>query len=468
MAKKQAKNGYNGNRLADGTPLNQAVYRAFRNGGLSHNQALAITAEVGRENGFDPKYVFGGHIDPAGAKGGGTIQNTGFLSWNGSRGANLQNYLRQVGAMVRGGMARTQEALNAQARFAINEMKSDAYRGKLKHFWNNPNANPESFARELGKNYIVWAYGQDTIRDKNGGRVPFDWKSHDNRRRGYLNALAGVMSGGENYTPQRVGTNTVLANRGDNQPSSQLLVGIMGDYRLGDTGSGSGDHYDLRARDKNGKRVNINNYLDRFFVDGKALNAYKQTGRYMEARKGYYHQGVDFGFNGSFGGKQSARQLFINPAFADQVAGVSSHFDKGSKGRSGGWYTKVTFKDGVSVNILHQNKKGMGQINQGWQAWQQNRQGQMGQGGQQTPNDGWQTGFFEKFGVSNPFTTSQMPQSAPQLQMGNDWQSGFFEKFGVANPFANQTPQPTPQTQADGGWQTGFFEKFGAVNPFGK
>lgn len=379
MAKKQTKNGYNGNRLADGTPLNQAVYRAFRNGGLSHNQALAITAEVGRENGFNPKYVFGGHIDPAGAKGGGTIQNTGFLSWNGSRGANLQNYLRQAGVMNNGVMARTQATLDAQARFAISEMKG-AYKHRLQHFWANPNADPESFARELGKGYVVWAYGQNTIRGKNGGRIPFDWKAHDNRRKGYLNTLASMVGSGYQAP---TGTNSVLANTNGGhaprpQTPNQLLVGIMGDYRLGDTGSGSGDHYDLRARDKNGKRVNINNYLDRFFVDGKALNAYKQTGRYMEARKGYYHQGVDFGFNGSFGGKQSARQLFINPAFADQVAGVSSHFDKGSKGRSGGWYTKVTFKDGVSVNILHQNKKGMGQINQGWQAWQQSKNANMG------------------------------------------------------------------------------------------
>ncbi|MDO5051203.1 MAG: hypothetical protein Q4D68_05635 [Moraxella equi] len=121
---------YKGDKLADGTPLNQAVYRAFRNGGLSHNQALAITAEVGRENGFQAKYIFGGHIDPAGAKGGGTIQNTGFLSWNGNRGANLRNYLSQAGVWGRGGMARTQEALDAQARFAIQEMKG-AYKGKL-------------------------------------------------------------------------------------------------------------------------------------------------------------------------------------------------------------------------------------------------------------------------------------------------------------------------------------------------
>lgn len=193
---------YTGGRLADGTPLNKAVYQAFKNAGLSHNQALAVTAEVGRENGFAAKYIFGGHIDPAGAKGGGTIQNVGFLSWNGTRGTNLKKYLASQGVMSNGRMRRTQEALNAQARFAVQEMKG-AYRGKLTHFWNNPNANPESFAKELGRGYIVWAYGQNTIRGKNGGRVPFNWQAHDGRRRGHLNTLAGMVGGGGNYQPQK-------------------------------------------------------------------------------------------------------------------------------------------------------------------------------------------------------------------------------------------------------------------------
>lgn len=378
---------YKGDKLADGTPLNQAVYRAFRNGGLSHNQALALTAEVGRENGFQAKYIFGGHIDPAGAKGGGAIQNTGFLSWNGNRGANLRNYLSQAGVWGRGGMARTQEALDAQARFAINEMKSDTYRGKLKHFWANPNADPDSFARELGKGYIVWAYGQNSIRGKNGGRVAFDWKAHDNRRRGYLTDLANAVGGG-GYQPPK-GTNTPAPNRflsadqiasilpnlklpqtaqrqavgqqARQQAGQMLLAGIMGDYRLKDTGIGSGDHYDLRlARNADGTRGDINPYLNRFLVNGKGLNAYRQTGRYMEQRKGYRHQGVDFGLNGSFGGDVNARKLFVNPQFG--VKGLKSFYDK----HGGGWVTQVHFDDDVRVNILHQNQKGVNEVMNGW------------------------------------------------------------------------------------------------------
>lgn len=382
---------YKGDKLADGTPLNQAVYRAFRNGGLSHNQALALTAEVGRENGFQAKYIFGGHIDPAGAKGGGTIQNTGFLSWNGNRGANLRNYLSQAGVWGRGGMARTQEALDAQARFAIQEMKG-AYKGKLQHFWANPNADPDSFAPELGQNYIVWAYGQNSIRGKSGGRVAFDWKAHDNRRRGYLTDLANAVGGGGNYkpsapmqaqtpykpkmmsldelrqsfkSPMPFATQPIQqAQRQAVQQAKQqaLLVAMMGDYRLGDTGIGSGPHYDVRmARNADGTRGDINPYLNRFQVNGRGLDTYKQTGRYMEQRKGYKHEGVDFGLNGSFGGDVNARKLFVNPQFG--VKGLKSFYDK----HGGGWVTQVHFDDDVRVNILHQNQKGVNEVMAGWQ-----------------------------------------------------------------------------------------------------
>lgn len=141
-----------------------------------------------------------------------------------------------------------------------------------------------------------------------------------------------------------------------------LLVAMMGDYRLKDTGIGSGDHYDLRlARNANGTRGDINPYLDRFLVNGKGLNAYRQTGRYLEQRKGYRHEGVDFGLNGSFGGDVNARKLFVNPQFG--VKGLKSFFDK----HGGGWVTQVHFDDDVRVNILHQNQKGVNQVMAGWQ-----------------------------------------------------------------------------------------------------
>lgn len=194
---------YKGGKLSDGTPLNIAVYRAYRNAGLSHNQALAITAEVGRENSFSAGILFGNHTDPAANSGGKPIRNMGMLSWNQGRDVGLERYLNQQGVMRGGQMAKTQANLNAQAQFSVREMKSKRYAPKLKNFWSNPNASPESYAKELGKNYIVWAYGQNTIKARGGGRQAFNWKAHDGYRRGYLNTLNSMLGGKERYTPQQ-------------------------------------------------------------------------------------------------------------------------------------------------------------------------------------------------------------------------------------------------------------------------
>lgn len=43
--------------------LQKNVMKAFMKAGLSENQARIMTAEVGRENSFDPSVVFGVHPD---------------------------------------------------------------------------------------------------------------------------------------------------------------------------------------------------------------------------------------------------------------------------------------------------------------------------------------------------------------------------------------------------------------------
>ena len=186
-------------KLNDGTPVNVGVYKAYRNAGLSHNQAMAITAEVGRENSFNPNTLFGTHPDPARDKNGNIIRNVGMLSWNQGRDIQALNAMRNAGVLGQ----QSQANLNAQAAFSVREMLT-GYKGKLRNFLNNPNGSPEQFAQELGRNYIVWAYGQNTIRGKGGGRVPFNWQKHDARRRNYLSSLAGML-GDKGYTPQNGG-----------------------------------------------------------------------------------------------------------------------------------------------------------------------------------------------------------------------------------------------------------------------
>lgn len=177
--------------------MQKKVYEAFVKAGLTPNQAKAITAEVGRENGYNSSVIFGSHIDPA-ARGGKAVKNLGMISWNGSRGEALAKLLQQRGLMDGSGkMVNSQAALDTQAQFAVSEMKG-AYASKLKHFWSNPNADPETFAEELGKKYVVWAYGQNDIASKGGGRVKFDWKKHDSKRKSFLAQLNKQVGGGSN------------------------------------------------------------------------------------------------------------------------------------------------------------------------------------------------------------------------------------------------------------------------------
>ena len=139
--------------------------------------------------------------------------------------------------------------------------------------------------------------------------------------------------------------------------ATPLLVAQMGDYKKGDTGIGSGDHYDLRlTRGKGGARGDINPYLNRFLVDGKPLSSYKPTSTFGEKRGSKRHEGMDFGINSSFGGKASARNLYVDPKYP--VSNVRAFYDK----NGGGWVTQVTFGDGVSVNILHQNQDGANHV----------------------------------------------------------------------------------------------------------
>lgn len=148
-----------------------------------------------------------------------------------------------------------------------------------------------------------------------------------------------------------------------------MLVGVMGDYRLKDTGIGSGDHYDLRlARNADGSRGDVNPYLNRFIVDGRGLHTYKQTGRFNEQRNGYRHGGVDYGINGSFGGNANTRNLYIAPEWTNRVKNVRA-FDDNKNG--GGWVTQVEFDDGKKINILHQNQKGTQQVMSAYQGRQQ-------------------------------------------------------------------------------------------------
>ncbi|WP_423854899.1 phage tail tip lysozyme [Acinetobacter guillouiae] len=178
-------------KTKDGRRL--SVFKAFLDSGFSRSQAMALTAEVGRENEYNPDTMFGTHSDAGNSK-----QNLGFFSWQGDRKEKLINFLKSKNLLDKTGhMLKTQESLKAMAEFARSEIYNINRYGKTKElFESSPNANPENYAKTLGKNYIVWAYGQDRI---NNGKTKFDWKAHDQRRRNNLKKLEGQIDNTDKF-----------------------------------------------------------------------------------------------------------------------------------------------------------------------------------------------------------------------------------------------------------------------------
>ena len=160
------------------------VYKAWRSAGLSDAQAKIMTSEVGRENDYQAKYVYGVHTDPKNKQ-----VNLGFLSWQGSRGRKLYEFLNSKGLIKDGQMVQSQEALNAQAQFAINEINTEkSYAATKNQFLTNPNIGFEEGSDLVGRNYIRWAIDNP--------QYSADGKK---RRKGHYNSLVkNLGSGGGN------------------------------------------------------------------------------------------------------------------------------------------------------------------------------------------------------------------------------------------------------------------------------
>lgn len=183
----------------------QQVYQAFINNGYSPNQARAITAEVGRENGFNPKYLFGRHQDAANG-----LTNLGMISWQGARARNLDKELREQGLIDKNGnIERSQRSLDAMAKFLTNEIKTNkAYEETYRKFLKNPNVDYATANRVLGKNFIRWDYA-----GKHLGKAV---ANHHARRDKYYSELGGLI-GNPNHQVDSVQT-------ANNEPVEQNVV----------------------------------------------------------------------------------------------------------------------------------------------------------------------------------------------------------------------------------------------------
>lgn len=149
--------------------LQQSVMKAFEKAGLSKNQARIITAEVGRENSFDPNVVFGTHTDDSNKK-----TNVGLLSWQNGREAPLLARLKSKGLYVDGKIKQSQAALDEMAKYAVHEINTKPeYAATKKTFLSNPDVDYDTATRVLGTNFIRWRYKDPEYKSGHKNRDDF-------------------------------------------------------------------------------------------------------------------------------------------------------------------------------------------------------------------------------------------------------------------------------------------------------
>lgn len=160
------------------------VYQAFRNAGVDDVKARVLTAQVGREGDFLNKNLFGSHTDAANRK-----TNSGMISWQGSRSKSLTQYLQGQGVLdKKGNIEQTQEALNAQAKFFIQEIMTEKRYSSSKNALLGDSSSYRELEKVFGKNAIAWDYsGKNIGSDKAAKNLT--------RQDNYYNSLNKILGG---------------------------------------------------------------------------------------------------------------------------------------------------------------------------------------------------------------------------------------------------------------------------------
>ena len=159
------------------------VYEAWRSAGLDEQQAKIMTAEVGRENDYNPNYLFGYHKDHNNGK-----TNVGMLSWQGDRATEAEQRLRSAGLLKGIKITQSQESLNLMAQYAVYEMLNKSRFAKTKNeFLANPNIETQKGFDIVGRNFIGW--------DMDGKKI--DAKKNMKRRDDYYAQISAKVGNGD-------------------------------------------------------------------------------------------------------------------------------------------------------------------------------------------------------------------------------------------------------------------------------
>lgn len=160
------------------------VLQALKNAGLNDNQARILGAEIGRENAFQDKYLWGYHSDPKNG-----ASNIGIISWQGSRGKGVEQALRNAGLIQNGKIVKGQQSLDVMAKYLVNEIRTNpAYAKTKQQFLDNPNVDYHTGTKVLGTDFIRWRYND-----------PKYASGHKNRDKFYAQ-LGGIIPAGGSAT----------------------------------------------------------------------------------------------------------------------------------------------------------------------------------------------------------------------------------------------------------------------------
>ena len=192
------------------------VLQALKNAGLSDNQARILGAEIGRENAFQDKYLWGYHADPKNG-----AVNIGIISWQGSRGKGVERALKEAGLIQNGKIAKGQASLDVMAKYLVNEIRTNsAYAQTKKQFLDNPNVDYHTGTKVLGTNFIRWRYNDPKYASGHKNRDKF-YRQLGGVTRASGSATDGTMSAQDTTTPQA----DPMANFQPEQPHVQAQQG---------------------------------------------------------------------------------------------------------------------------------------------------------------------------------------------------------------------------------------------------
>ena len=145
------------------------VLQALKNAGLNDNQARILGAEIGRENAFQDKYLWGYHPDPKNG-----ASNIGIVSWQGSRAKGVEQALKNAGLIQNGKIVKGQQSLDVMAKYLVNEIRTDPkYAKTKKQFLDNPNVDYHTGTKVLGTNFIRWRYNDPEYASGHRNRDKF-------------------------------------------------------------------------------------------------------------------------------------------------------------------------------------------------------------------------------------------------------------------------------------------------------